>query len=134
MRATAALLGLLLPTACAAPPACPAGTGPATTVTLAFGRDAGGQLRVTEADWSAFLAEEATPRFPDGLTSLDAQGQWRGRDGRPLREAAKVIWLVLPEATPDEAIARTTPLAEAYRRRFGQDSVLQSLQPACAGF
>ncbi|SHJ36823.1 Protein of unknown function [Roseomonas rosea] len=133
MRAAAALLPLLL-AACTAPPSCPAGTAPAVVAELAFGRNADGVLRVGEADWSAFLAEEATPRFPDGLSSLDAQGQWRAPDGRIAREPAKLLWLVLPGATLEEASRRTEPLAAAYKARFGQESVLRSLRSGCAGF
>ena len=133
MRA-AALLPVLL-AACAAPPSCPTGTAPTVVAELAFGRNGrDGALRVGEADWAAFLGEEATPRFPAGLTALDAQGQWRGADGRIAREPTKLILLVLPGASMAEAAARTAPLAEVYRARFGQESVLRSLRPGCAGF
>ena len=37
--------------------------------------------RVSAEDWSAFLAETVTPRFPDGLTAWPASGQWRGKAG-----------------------------------------------------
>ncbi|WP_376094224.1 DUF3574 domain-containing protein [Roseomonas sp. CCTCC AB2023176] len=114
--------------------ACPAGTGPATVVELLFGRNAGGVLRVSDADWTAFLAEEATPRFPDGLTVMDAQGQWRGRDGRIERETAKVMWLVLPGVDAAGATAQVEPLAAAYRARFAQESVLRAVRPGCVGF
>jgi hypothetical protein len=124
----------LLLAACAAQPGCPAGTAPATVVEMAFGRNAGGMLRVTETDWTAFLAEEATPRFPDGLTVLDAAGQWRRPDGEPAREPSKLLWLVLPGTGLKEAVSRIAPLAEAYRARFGQESVLRSLHTGCAGF
>jgi hypothetical protein len=136
-RAAATLPPLLLAAglaACAGPPACPSGTAPAAVAELAFGRNAGGALRVTEADWSAFLAEEATPRFPQGLTVLEAQGQWRGADGRVARESAKLLWLVLPGATLEEAARRTEPLAAAYKARFGQESVLSTFRASCASF
>ncbi|HEY8610573.1 MAG TPA: DUF3574 domain-containing protein [Roseomonas sp.] len=133
MRA-AALLPLFL-AACATAPTCPAGTAPAAIAELAFGRNGrDGTLRVTDPDWSTFLAEEATPRFPDGLTSLDAQGQWRAPDGHIAREPAKLLWLVLPGASLGGAAARTEPLAAAYRARFGQESVLRSLRLGCAAF
>ncbi|WP_198379194.1 DUF3574 domain-containing protein [Roseomonas sp. KE2513] len=133
LRTGTLLLPLLLG-ACAVPPACPAGTASAAIAEIALGRSSAGRLRVTDADWSAFLAEEATPRFPEGLTALDAEGQWRASDGRILREPSKLLLLVLPGATLAEAAARTEPLAEAYRIRFGQESVLRSFRPGCAGF
>jgi len=130
----AALVLALLPTACAVAPACPSGTAPAAIAELAFGRNAGGKLRVTDADWARFLAEEATPRFPDGLTALDTQGHWRGADGRIEQEPAKLLWLVLPGATLEEAGTRTNALVAAYRMRFGQESVLRVLRSSCAAF
>ena len=33
--------------------------------------------KVSESQWQAFLREEVTPRFPDGLTVWQADGQWR---------------------------------------------------------
>ena len=35
--------------------------------------------QVSEEDWQWFLDEEITPRFPEGLTILEAGGQWRSR-------------------------------------------------------
>src|SRR5437899_9827186 len=54
--------------------------------------------RVTESQWQAFLREEVTPRFPDGLTVWQADGQWRKPDGRISRERAKVLLLVHDES------------------------------------
>jgi hypothetical protein len=39
---------------------------------LLFGRG-----NVSDRNWDRFLADEVTPRFPDGLTVFDAKGQWR---------------------------------------------------------
>lgn len=119
---------------CAATPPCPAGTSAATFAELAFGQNVGGVPRVTDADWAAFLAEEVTPRFPDGLTAWDAAGQWRGPDGRIGREASKVLWIALPGVGMVEAAARVAPMAEAYRARFGQESVMRSFRAGCVGF
>ena len=40
-----------------------------------------------DAAWDAFLADTVTPRFPDGLTVLDARGQWRDSEGLIGKEA-----------------------------------------------
>src|SRR5258707_4700217 len=73
--------------------ACNAPQRPMQQIELMFGRSIAGHLRVSGAAWSRFLAREITPRFPDGLTVLDAAGQWRGPGrGRPVRRArAKVM-------------------------------------------
>jgi hypothetical protein len=138
MRAAPAI-ALLLLAGCATataptPSACPAGTEPATVAEAYFGRNIGGREGVTEADWARFLAEEVTPRFPDGLTVLDGAGQWRGADGAVARERSKVLVLVLPGADAAAAQSRLAPVAAAYKARFRQQSVLTVLRPSCAGF
>ena len=44
---------------------------------LFFGTAKPDGTAVTEAEWTAFLADEITPRFPDGLTVLSGMGQWQ---------------------------------------------------------
>jgi hypothetical protein len=139
--AVLALLPLLAAGGCAAvvglPPTpqgtCPAGTAAATVADAYFGRNIGLREGVTDADWARFLAEEATPRFPDGLTVLDGQGQWRRADGTIARERSKVLVVVLPGVEAEVVRARLAPLVEAYKARFRQDSVLTVLRPACIG-
>ena len=41
---------------------------------------------VSPQEWTSFLAESVTPRFPQGLTVWQASGQWRGNDGAIVRE------------------------------------------------
>jgi hypothetical protein len=125
------LLGALLLPACAA---CPAGTAPATGAELFLGRAIPGGGVVAEADWQDFLDRVATPAFPDGLTVLPAAGQWREASGTLLREEARVLRVVLPGVGAAEARARLAPVAQSYRERFWQDSVLVVQQPVCAAF
>ncbi|MGL4286411.1 MAG: DUF3574 domain-containing protein [Phreatobacter sp.] len=100
---------------------------------LFFGRDIAGQGRVSQAQWSAFLRETVTPRFPDGLTVLPASGQWRDRDtGRVSREPSFLVRLVFAE-TP-ETLARLAEVRAAYMQRFRQQSVGLVLSPVCASF
>src|SRR5207302_9456152 len=79
------------------PPACPAGQEYRHTAQLFFGRNVGDKSGVSEADFRRFVDEELTPRFPDGLTVLDGGGQWRGDENRLIREASKVVLIVLPK-------------------------------------
>lgn len=54
---------------------------------------------IGEMRWRGFLDKEVTPRFPDGLTVLDAYGQWRGHPGeQPSRLRSKVL-IILCEDT-----------------------------------
>ena len=65
------------------------------TADMMFGRNVGNRLVVSDQAFAQFLAAEVTPRFPDGLTVIDARGQWRDGAGALVREPAKVVLLVL---------------------------------------
>ena len=114
------------------PATCPAGQSPGRTVELFFGRNIGDRVGVSEADFQSFVDQELTPRFPDGLTVLDAAGQWRGAAGVVGREPSKVVILALPGRTGDEA--KLDAVRAAYKTRFSQEAVLMVSQPACLGF
>jgi len=116
-----------------AEPPCPTGTQRATVAEAYFGRDVRGRAPVTDAEWRDFLDGTVTPAFPDGLTTVDAAGQWRGPDGRILREGSKVVTLVLPDASAEEARTRLRPLEQAWISRFQQDAVLTIYRSACVG-
>lgn len=80
-------------------------------------------LSAAEGTWRAFLDEEVTPRFPDGLTVFDAYGQWRpGADAETERVRSRVLVIVHPDAP--EARAKLQALCEAYKNRTGAKSVL----------
>lgn len=117
----------VLPQACA-PPA-----ESMVTAELLFGRNIGDRLGVSDAAFADFLAREITPRFPDGMTVLDARGQWRdGERGRIVREPSKLVLLTFR----DDAARREnlSTLVEAYKNRFRQQSVLTSLRASCVSF
>ena len=75
---------------------------------------------------------QGLPRLPDGLTVLDAAGQWRGGDGAIVRERSKLL-LVLARPAGD-AMRLTDEIAAAYESAFGQSSVLRVVTAACASF
>ncbi|QNK67739.1 DUF3574 domain-containing protein [Variovorax sp. PAMC26660] len=121
-----------LPSTDAVATACATGFDSVERDTLYFGRaiPAGGQ--VSDAQWTAFLDATVTPAFPQGLTVTDAVGQWRGASGGVVREPSKLVVLLHPRsAKDDEAIAG---IIDTYRKRFGQESVLQERQSACVRF
>ncbi len=108
----------------------PAGRAHVRT-TLYFGltRPAG---TVSERDWRTFVRREVTPRFPDGLTIWEAEGQYRHADGRIGRERSKVLLLVHDD-TP-RARATLGDLVATYKRLFEQESVLWESAMVCATF
>ena len=99
---------------------------------LFFGRNIGDAEGVTEEDWRLFLADTVTPRFPDGLSVFDAAGQWRDSQGSVVRERSKMV-LILAEPDSD-ALTRLDEIAEEYKRRFSQESVLRVVDSACVAF
>jgi hypothetical protein len=137
--ALVALLTLAL-AACetAAPPsaasACRAPLKAMTQVDLYFGRNIpGGGGEVSDAQWRSFLDEVVTPRFPDGLSVLDIQGQWKStRTGTIARERSKRLSVIVPDAAA--AAADIEAIKAAYKQRYRQESVLQSEAGVCAAF
>jgi hypothetical protein len=124
--------------ACATPqsqgPGKAAADGDAMTATrLYFGTSMPGGGTVSAAAWRDFLAREITPRFPDGLTVLEARGQWRDRaSGRILRERSRVL-LLLHRGTAKAKSAIAAIIAR-YKTRFRQQSVLRIDTPVRVKF
>lgn len=119
--------------ACANGPVAPSCTGdakPGYSAELVFGRNIGERLGVDEEDWQRFLDEEVSPRFPDGLTVLEAKGQWRdATTGKIIAEPSKLLLLVFFEE--GDGRAKASVIAQAYKRRFEQQAVLTLIRPAC---
>jgi Protein of unknown function (DUF3574) len=111
--------------------ACRVTQKPMVVADLMFGRNIGGRLGVTERRWSHFLASEITPRFPDGLTVVDASGQWRDTEkNRVVRERSKLVTIVMPA----DAQEKLDAIVDAYKRRFRQQSVGVVIRSACVSF
>jgi hypothetical protein len=122
------------PASTAAATACRAPLKAMTQVDLYFGRNIpGGGGEVSDAQWRQFLDEVVTPRFPDGLSVLDVQGQWKStRTGTIARERSKRLSVIVPDAA--DAAANLEAIKAAYKQRFRQESVLQSEAGVCAAF
>ena len=88
---------------------------------------------VDDAEWDTFLADTVTPRFPDGLTVLDANGQWRGSDGTIQKESSKVLIIFVPKDDED-AEDLIEQISTEYKRRFEQESVLKTVDRICVAF
>jgi hypothetical protein len=114
--------------------ACPKGLKSQAVAEMIFGRNIGEIVGgVSEEEWLRFLDEVVTPRFSDGLTVVDAYGQWwNPPEGRVEREPSKILLVVLR----DEALQRPrlAEIAALYKRRFSQQSVIVMLRRACVTF
>ena len=129
----AALAALVAGCASAPTNGCPK-AGQRATAELIFGRSSEDPAHplVTEAEFSKFLNDEATPRFPDGLTVIDAQGRWRAPAGTAIHEPSEMVMIVLP-GHPDDR-QRLDALRDAYKRRYHQQSVLLMTHGDCVSF
>ena len=113
---------------------CPDGTDPYTEYRLFFGRGSADNPRaVSDEAWSKFLEDTITVEFPDGLTVLDAYGQYTDTaTKRLIKEDTKLlIILVPPDADSTPGIDR---IVEEYKNRFAQQGVLREIKATCASF
>ncbi|MBR1120450.1 DUF3574 domain-containing protein [Bradyrhizobium lablabi] len=98
---------------------------------LVFGTARAHGVPIREDEWQSFVDSIVTPRFPDGLTVLNASGQWRGEGGLTKEQARiLVIWHDrLPSRDADIEAIRS-----AYKERFDQESVLRIDSVSCVSF
>lgn len=78
---------------------------------------------VTEAEWQSFLSRVITPRFPEGLTVVDAYGQYLNKKNQLSKEKTKLVILIYQDSqvknrSIEEIIAK-------YKQEFQQESVLR---------
>jgi hypothetical protein len=129
----AAIIGAAGTAAAQTAPSCYGNRQPKMVAELLFGRDIGSRVGVSETAWTRFVAREITPRFPEGLTVMNALGQWRDHaSGRTVREPSKHVEIVLAGGADDEA--KLDAVVTAYKRRFRQQSVGVIVRPACVSF
>ncbi len=139
--ANATLRGLPLPLLLAlglASSAC-GGEGPRCEVgsemhrtELFFGLDRANAAPVSEAEWQDFVDTSVTPRFKEGLTMFDADGQYMMGDGSLVHENSKVIVLLHDGSNPHSKDIDT--IREEYKQRFSQESVLRIDAVSCVAF
>jgi len=131
MGAVALLAGVVSGCAVSGPVSCRTGEKQLVAETLYLGAAMRDGL-VGDAEWTRFLDDWVTPRFPDGLTVLRASGQWRGANGRIVEEPSRVLYLVHPG---DEASERKVEeIASEYKRRFEQEAVLRTRGAVCVSY
>lgn len=107
---------------------------PYQETTLYFGTERPGRASVAEQEFMGFLDREITPAFPEGLTLHDGYGQWRGQDGKIVRETSYEVVLLYPEKEAGERSTRIERIRQAYEDRYQQDSVGRSDDKISAGF
>ncbi len=87
---------------------------------------------VSGSDWADFLARDVTPRFPQGLTWFDVQGQWRDAHGSVRKLDSRLLILIYARGA---AANRSIEAIRAdFKSRFHQQSVLRVTEEVEASF
>ena len=92
---------------------------------LFFGTDKPGP-DVTDRQFQRFVNDVITPRFPDGLTVLDGDGQWKDSTGEIVRERSKLVILLYPTDGANDSSRKVEEIRDAYVKTFAQESVLRA--------
>ena len=84
---------------------------------------------MTEAEFREFVDLEVTRRFPDGLTVLKGDGQFRGEDNVLIKGAVVRAHPLVSVQKPQEEHPENRSHPRAYKDRFQQQSVLRVDDP-----
>lgn len=102
----------------------PAGGRPYIETSLFFGTaHPDGSPPVTDKQFRDFVDEFVTPRFPDGLTVQQSQGQYRDRHGTIERERSYELILFYPTGQAEPSGRKIEEIRSAYEKKFAQESV-----------
>jgi len=94
---------------------------------LFFGTNIPSGGQVSDNDWKAFVKDVVTPRFKDGLTVVEGDGQWLDPRGDVVREHVHIVEVAHKrDVATDDAIRA---IADEYKKRFKQDAVLRVTEP-----
>ncbi|MEV5198243.1 DUF3574 domain-containing protein [Streptomyces sp. NPDC053720] len=89
---------------------------------------------VTDHQFLAFIDDEVTPRFPNGLTIQDGRGQWRDSNGVIERERSYELTLLYPASEARVRDIQIERIRDAYEKAYAQDSVARLEERTTADF
>ena len=92
-----------------------AGETPAVETHLYFGLKTRNEEGVSEQAWQRFLADIVTPRFPGGLTVLEAYGQ---SSTHPAPQGQQTRLLIVVHADTPAAATAIAEIKQAWKKRF----------------
>jgi|GEM_PF-523153 len=99
---------------------------------LYFGLSKPDGSNVTEKEFQAFLNNIVTPLFPDGLTIVNVQGQFKDSSGKIKKENSKLLILLYPFS--EDKNQKVEKIREEYKYYFKQESVLRTDEQTCTSF
>jgi hypothetical protein len=91
---------------------------------LYFGLSKPGGKIISEAEWQQFLNNVITPRFREGLTVMNADGQYLSQNGKLITEKTKLVILIYESNTVKNFQVRE--MVAKYKQIFQQESVLRT--------
>lgn len=104
------------------------GSLPFVRTELYFGTAKPGGV-VSETEFLDFVDRHVTPRFPDGLTLIKGDGQFRSEGNTIVKEQSFVLILLYPHAALDEGLRRIEHIRTLYKDEFDQESVVRVDDP-----
>jgi hypothetical protein len=99
---------------------------------LVFGMSRATGPDITEAEFQSFIDDQVTPRFPDGLTVVSGNGQFRDSRGTIIQEKSKLLILLYPFTRATSK--KVDEIRAEYQAMFQQQSVLRVDEEQCVSF
>ena len=99
---------------------------------LYFGLSRNNGPDITEEEFQRFIDTKVTPRFPDGLTLINAKGQFKDSTGTIIQEGSKLLILLYP--FNKESNQNVEKIRTDYKDDFQQESVLRVDEQSCVSF
>jgi Protein of unknown function (DUF3574) len=90
---------------------------------LYFGLSKPAGAKISEFEWQMFLNSVITPRFQEGLTVIDANGQYLNSVGTLTKEKTKLVILIHQNNPTKNKMIQE--VVANYKQKFQQESVLQ---------
>jgi hypothetical protein len=78
---------------------------------------------ISDREWQDFVDRYITPRFREGLTIIDAAGQWQGQTGQTIHEPSKIV--IIYHHRSYEAERAIESVRADYKALFHQESVMR---------
>ena len=99
---------------------------------LVFGMSRSNGPDITETEFRGFIDGVVTPKFPDGLTLLSGDGQFKSSTGTIVKEKSKLLVLLYPFSKKSSRLVEA--IRDEYKTLFQQESVLRIDEESCVSF
>lgn len=101
---------------------------------LVFGLSKPDGGTVSEEEWTNFVDTNITPKFKEGLTIVDSDGQWMMESGEVIKEDSKILILLYDNESSAEVDDSIEQIKETYKKQFNQEAVLRITSAAGVSF